>query len=248
VVNAESQAIYLVIKVIGWWLKRGWNGPKIREGVSFIVTSTMSDGSEVPKVRDASQTSGPPVFVRNGTMESSTSSNHAVGPDFNDLLSSDRNHIPGLISPLRSRTPKVNNRPFPGTAIRIQATTTAAQNEIYKLERRLEKLFQQHITSHGAHASFISQENTMLEKNQTTATPITNRILHPLRQGTANLGSSGPLSLPVDSVTASRNASAFLLNNISEIIKQHPGATRLPMIHDVLGALEIPFSSWPLEG
>jgi hypothetical protein len=48
--------------------------------------------------------------------------------------------------------------------------------------------------------------------------------------------------------TNTKKASAFLLNNIAEIIKQHPGATRLPMIHDVLGALEVPFSGNPLDG
>lgn len=206
----------------------------------------MSDGSGVPSSHEASQISGTPTFIRNGTMESSTSS--SLGPDHNDLQSSGRSYAPGQTSPMRSRTPRTNNRPFPGTAIGIQATTTAAQTEIYRLQSRLGRLFQQHITSHGAQASFISPENTMLERNQTATTPITNRILHPLRQGTANLGSSGPLSIPIDSVTANRNASTFLLNNISEILRQHTSATRLPMIHDVLGALEIPFSGAPPEG
>lgn len=210
----------------------------------------MDVGIGTPVQQSASQASATPVIQRSETAGLPISSSHSPRLEISDQTHSDRNRIqPNVIPPLRSRAPRMNNLNYPGPGTRIHATTTAAQNEIYKLERRLEKLFQQYTSSHGAYASFLSQEKILLEKSQTTTSPLTNRLLHPRRQGTGILYAPGSSNIPSESVTTNtKKASAFLLNNIAEIIKQHPGATRLPMIHDVLGALEVPFSGNPLDG
>ncbi|KAI8584187.1 hypothetical protein K450DRAFT_276562 [Umbelopsis ramanniana AG] len=208
------------------------------------------DGSiGTPGGQNASQASFTPAIQRSDTAGISMASSHSSRLEIHDHTPADRHRPPpSVISPLRTRTPKMNNLNFPGPGTRIHATTTAAQNEIYKLERQLEKVFQNYTSSHGAFASFISQENMLLEKSQTATAPLTNRLLHPRRQGTANLHTAGPNNIPAQPLAMnSKQASAFLLNNIAEIIKKHPGATRLPMMHDVLGALEAPFLVWPVE-
>jgi hypothetical protein len=209
------------------------------------------DGSiGTPGGQNASQASFTPAIQRSDTAGISMASSHSSRLEIHDHTPPDRHRSPpSVISPLRTRTPKMNNLNFPGPGTRIHATTTAAQNEIYKLERQLEKVFQNNTSSHGAYASFISQENMLLEKSQTATAPLTNRLLHPRRQGAANLHAVGSNNIPAQPLAMnSKQASAFLLNNIAEIIKKHPGATRLPMMHDVLGALEAPFLAWPVEG
>jgi hypothetical protein len=209
------------------------------------------DGSiGTPGAHNASQASFTPVIQRSDTAGLSIASDHSSRLGIHDNVPSDRHRPqPTVIPPLRTRTPKINNLNFPGPGTRIHATTTAAQNEIYKLERQLEKVFQNYTSSHGAYASFISQETVLLDKSHTATAPLTNRLLHPRRQGTGHLHGPGSNNIPAQSlVMDSKQASLMLLNNIAEIIKKHPGATRLPMMHDVLGALEAPFLEWPVEG
>ncbi|KAG2182852.1 hypothetical protein INT44_005833 [Umbelopsis vinacea] len=211
----------------------------------------MDGSTGTPGGQNASQASFTPAVQRSDTAGISMASSHSSRLEIHDHTPADRYRSPpSVISPLRTRTPtpRMNNLNFPGPGTRIHATTTAAQNEIYKLERQLEKVFQNYTSSHGAYASFISQENMLLEKSQTATAPLTNRLLHPRRQGTATLHTAGSNNIPAQPLAMnSKQASAFLLNNIAEIIKKHPGATRLPMMHDVLGALEAPFLVWPVE-
>lgn len=210
----------------------------------------MDAESGTPVGQSSSPTSVSPATQRSATAVLPASSSHSFRLEIGDQTKADRNRTqPDVLLPLGSRTPKMNNLTFPGQGTRIRATTTAAQNEIYKLERRLEKLFQQYTSSHAAYASFISQENVLLDKSHTTAAPLANRLLHPRKQGTGNLHGSESNNITTESQASNTEAaSAYLLNNIAEIIKQHPGATRLPMIHDVLGALEVPFLCRPVEG
>lgn len=114
-----------------------------------------------------------------------------------------------------------------GDASKIYAATTAVQQDIYRLERDLEKILLQNSTI-NRHASFctISPERLLSNNNNSN-------------NNTANVGAIFPEN--IKQMTSA-------MSSVLETIKKHKLSTHLPRLTEVLNMLTFPFLQTPLIG
>ncbi|EPB92734.1 hypothetical protein HMPREF1544_00463 [Mucor circinelloides 1006PhL] len=138
----------------------------------------------------------------------------------------------------------------------IYATSTAVQQDIYRLERDLDKILIQ-LHARSQHASFAESASTLVSTTVTdgsqTSTPATfgkKSVFQ--RQSVADMfsGSSTPHS---DTMTPIKEPFrqevtrlSFVMTSILDSIKKHKSATRLPLTGEILAVLAAPFDKIPL--
>jgi hypothetical protein len=135
----------------------------------------------------------------------------------------------------------------------IYATSTAVQQDIYRLERDLDKLLVQ-LNARSQHASFaestcstllpgINAIPTLLgDSNQTTTLNTKKGVFQ--KQNMTDLFQNEvepPVIKPYDVTRIS-----FIMSAILESIKKHKSATRLPLTGEILAIMVIPFDKSPL--
>ncbi|KAI7906519.1 uncharacterized protein BX663DRAFT_496742 [Cokeromyces recurvatus] len=149
----------------------------------------------------------------------------------------------------------------------IYATSTAVQQDIYRLERDLDKILIQSLTR-SQYASFA--ESASLLTTSTTSTTITennNTIISPttfakkamfqkqsiadLFHSTAPFGSSNndiDTNTPINEDSKRINVTRIstIMSTIMDTLKKHKAATRLPLAREILALLAAPFDRCPL--
>lgn len=143
----------------------------------------------------------------------------------------------------------------------IYATSTAVQQDIYRLERDLDKILMQ-LHARSQHASFAESASTLVStttaaaadgSSSTPATTFGKKSVFQ-RQSVADMfsGSSTPHS---DTMTPIKEPFrqevtrlSFVMTSILESIKKHKSATRLPLTGEILAVLAAPFDRIPLIG
>jgi hypothetical protein len=137
----------------------------------------------------------------------------------------------------------------------IYATSTAVQQDIYKLERELEKILSQ-LTARSQHASFAESasalDSTVVAGDTTIPNPTFARKSMFPKQAVVDLFHNTAPSMNVDTsltkdetrqeVTKLSNALTMIMNSM----KKHKSATRLPLTGEILAVLAAPFDRSPL--
>ncbi|KAI9480946.1 MAG: hypothetical protein EXX96DRAFT_649501 [Benjaminiella poitrasii] len=153
----------------------------------------------------------------------------------------------------------------------IYATSTAVQQDIYRLERDLDKILTQSI-SRSQHASFAESASSLSNSITSTSTaPGTNNantIISPVtfakksmfqRQSIADLFHAnipfGNNNNNTDTITPIKEESdkpanvtriSLIITSIIDTMKKHKSATRLPLTGEILALLAAPFDGSPL--
>lgn len=140
----------------------------------------------------------------------------------------------------------------------IYATSTAVQQDIYRLERDLDKILIQ-LHARSQHASFAESASTLVSTTVTdgsqTSTPATfgkKSVFQ--RQSVADMfsGSSTPHSDTMSPIKEPFRQEvtrlSFVMTSILDSIKKHKSATRLPLTGEILAVLAAPFDRIPLIG
>lgn len=140
----------------------------------------------------------------------------------------------------------------------IYATSTAVQQDIYKLERDLEKILSQ-LTTRSQHASFAESastlDSTVVPTDTLNPNPTFARKSMFQKQAVVDLFHNTAASLNIDTippikyetrseVTRVSNAMTMIMNSM----KKHKSATRLPLTGEILALLAAPFDRSPLIG
>ncbi|CAO3693673.1 unnamed protein product [Rhizopus microsporus] len=121
----------------------------------------------------------------------------------------------------------------------IYATSTAVQQDIYRLERDLEKLLS-HINTRSQDASFIDN-NAAVKKELNNFSVKAGKKTKFLRYSTTLSDELLKQSEQASNVTRiSAN-----ITSIMDIMKKHKSATRLPFSSDILAVLFVPFDRKP---
>ncbi|KAI7868550.1 hypothetical protein BDF14DRAFT_1791460, partial [Spinellus fusiger] len=127
----------------------------------------------------------------------------------------------------------------------IYATTTAVQQDIYRLERSLAKLLLQ-LNTRGQHASFTDPPTDFIDSTLSGNSESTMHKLHLLHRYPKSDTSTPPSMSLGDTSTTSKGRTegsriSAIMNLLLEILQKQKQATRLPMIGEVLAILAIPF-------
>jgi hypothetical protein len=156
----------------------------------------------------------------------------------------------------------------------IYATSTAVQQDIYRLERDLDKLLaqlnsrsQQHATFADSNSSFLVESSAILPPpppppthnnyigyNYNSISAGKKSVFH--RQSVADLFyNNSSSSTNMDAAAPANNESrsdlsrkSSIMTSIMESIVKHKAATRLPLTGEILAVLSIPFNRSPLIG
>lgn len=141
----------------------------------------------------------------------------------------------------------------------IYATSTAVQQDIYRLERDLDKLLVQ-LNARSQHASFAeSTSSTILpsinaipallgDSNQTTTVNNTKKSVFQ-KQNLPDLFQNTNNDVDVPNIKPSDvTRISFIMSSIMESIKKHKSSTRLPLTGEILAILVVPFDKSPLIG
>jgi hypothetical protein len=142
----------------------------------------------------------------------------------------------GMSNFTRNFRPPMNNARH-----NIYAATTAVQQDIYKLERELDKLLQ-NVNARAQNASFV--ETTALSESVESVKK--GRFA---RQSVTDMFSSEqaqPIheNIMVDETLNTR----FILSSVMEILSKHKSATRLPLATEILAILSGPFDKAQIDG
>ncbi|KAL0094828.1 hypothetical protein F4703DRAFT_1040931 [Phycomyces blakesleeanus] len=131
----------------------------------------------------------------------------------------------------------------------IYATTTAVQQDIYRLERALDKMLMQ-FNTRGQHASFTNSSSEPLDSNISVPSEPTSHKLHlfprhPRVETSAQTSSTGDLAdkLSKESRSDITRVSA-IMTSLVEILRKHKQATRLPLTGEILAILAVPFDQF----
>jgi hypothetical protein len=140
----------------------------------------------------------------------------------------------------------------------IYATSTAVQQDIYRLERDLDKLLVQ-LNARSQHASFA--ESTCLtllptvnaipalfgDSNQTTTLNNTKKGVFQKNAADLFQNTNNEIETPaIKPLNVTRIS--FIMSSIMESIKKHKSATRLSLTGEILAILVVPFDKSPLIG
>lgn len=251
-------------RTIGWDRIRETVNDSIVEGAlcesptssspsSTRSTSTPKPGSTTPVKK---QTLNP--FMRNQPMSTLDVPNNEGKPSLSDttLVAA---KAAGLTNFSKNfRTPGHKN----GV---IYATSTAVQQDIYRLKRDLEKLLEQ--LNPLAHDASFSDSKPSLTENTIIPPPPPPPALERYTNNTFN-SSVGKRSVfhkqPVAEMFQNNNTSSIvdinelvrddasrissIMSSIMDLIVKHKSATRLPLTAEILAVLAVPFDKSPLIG
>lgn len=248
---------------------------KLRENVSessdndiFVASPTSSNNtspsssrSSTPKPYHNQNTPQPQKNKSlNSFMRSSTFDNYLNGSNSNDsrpnITLANTTLVAAQAAGMTNFTR--NFRPARHHNGVIYATSTAVQQDIYRLERDLDKILIQ-LNVRSQHASFAESASTLVsttvtESSQTNTPATFGKKSVFQRQSVADMfsGSSTPHS---DTITPIREHMrqevtrlSFVMTSIMDSIKKHKSATRLPLMGEILAVLAAPFDRIPIIG
>ncbi|KAI8875679.1 hypothetical protein K501DRAFT_233277 [Backusella circina FSU 941] len=128
----------------------------------------------------------------------------------------------------------------------IYATTTAVQQDIYKLERELDKLLQR-VNARAQNSSFV--ETTQSDPNKSVESiNNTNKKGRFARQSVTDMFSSEQAQPIHENITVDEALNTrFILSSIMEILSKHKSATRLPLTTEIFAILGVPFDKAQID-
>lgn len=237
------------------------NGVFVASPTSSNDTSPSSSRSSTPKLYHNQNNSQPQKNKPlNPFMRSSTFDNYRNGSNSNDSRPNISLANTTLVAAQAAGMTNFNRnfRPARHHNGVIYATSTAVQQDIYRLERDLDKILTQ-LNSRSQHASFAESASTLVsttvtESSQTNTPATFGKKSVFQRQSVADMfsGSSTPHS---DTITPIREhirqevtRLSFIMTSIMDSIKKHKSATRLPLTGEVLAVLAAPFDRIPIIG
>ncbi|KAK4517879.1 uncharacterized protein ATC70_001227 [Mucor velutinosus] len=241
------------------------NGAFVASPSSSNNSSPSSSRSSTPKLYQPSAIPPPKNKSLNPFMRSSTFDNYMNGSNTSsesrpNITLANTTLVAAQAAGMTNFTR--NFRPARHHNGVIYATSTAVQQDIYRLERDLDKILIQ-LHARSQHASFAESASTLVsttvaadgsQSSSSSSTPATTFGKKSVfqRQSVADMfsGSSTPHS---DTMTPIKEPLrqevtrlSFVMTSILESIKKHKSATRLPLTGEILAVLAAPFDRIPL--